>query len=130
MDGDESGGTSDEDYDSHYDLGMAYLEMDLFADAIREYQLAAKSDQLKIKSLEMIGLCFLRQNQPALAIKQLETALKLIDPSSSDALGVRYNLGLAHEQSGNRDAAKAAFEDVYIVDVTFREVAKKMEQLG
>ncbi len=30
-----------DDYRSHYDLGMAYLEMDLLAESIREFQFAS-----------------------------------------------------------------------------------------
>ncbi|MGD8414683.1 MAG: tetratricopeptide repeat protein, partial [Candidatus Latescibacterota bacterium] len=77
---DLGGSESDEsDYRSHYDLGMAYLEMNLFDEAIREYQLASRSPEFQVKSLEMVGLCFLKQNKPQLAIKQLTKGLSQID---------------------------------------------------
>jgi tetratricopeptide (TPR) repeat protein len=115
-----------EDYRSHYDLGMAYLEMNLFTEAVREYQLAARSPEFQTKSLEMVGLCFLKQNQPTLAIKQLNKGLSLIDDSDSEALGIKYNLGLAYEMVGDLEKAQAMFEDVYVVDVTFRDTAEKI----
>jgi tetratricopeptide (TPR) repeat protein len=119
---------SDDDYRSHYDLGMAYLEMDLLSEAIREYQFAAKSPQYQARSLEMIGHCFLKQNQAGLAIKQLTKGLMLVGNDNIEALGIKYNLGLAYEMAGDFEKAKNAFEDVYVEDVTFRDVADKMSK--
>jgi tetratricopeptide (TPR) repeat protein len=124
--GDSTEEASNEDYRSHYDLGMAYLEMNLFTEAVREYQLAARSPEFQTKSLEMVGLCFLKQNQPQLAIKQLTKGLKLIDDNDSEGLGIKYNLGLAYEMVGELDKAQAMFEDVYVVDVAFRDTAEKI----
>jgi tetratricopeptide (TPR) repeat protein len=124
----QDGEMTDEDYRSHYDLGMAYLEMDLLAEAIREYQLSSKSEAYQTRALEMIGICFLRQNRPNLAIKQHTKGLQAINPGDTEALGIKYNLGLAYEMVGDVEQALGAFEDVYVEDVTFREVAKKIEK--
>jgi tetratricopeptide (TPR) repeat protein len=124
--GDGGDGSSEEDYRSHYDLGMAYLEMELFADAVREFQAASNSAQFRVKSLEMIGLCFLRQNQAGLAIKQLTKGLSMVGDSDREALGIKYNLGLAYEMAGDLEKARSQFEDVYVIDVTFRDVSEKL----
>ncbi len=126
-DGELSG---EEDYRSHYDLGMAYIEMDLLSEAIREYQIASKSPQFQVKCLEMIGVCFLKQNQPQLAIRQLTKGLSLIGDESEESMGIKYNLGLAYEMTGDVDSARTHFEDVYVVDVTFRDVAEKIRKLS
>lgn len=128
QDDDDSSG--EEDYRSHYDLGMAYIEMDLLAEAIREYQIASKSPQFQVKCLEMIGVCFLKQNQPQLAIRQLSKGLSLIGNESDESMGIKYNLGLAYEMTGDLDNARTHFEDVYVVDVTFRDVAEKIKKLS
>jgi tetratricopeptide (TPR) repeat protein len=126
----DDGEPGEDDYRSHYDLGMAYMEMDLMSEAIREYQLASKSPQFQVKCLEMIGSCFVRQNQPQLAVRQLTKGLGLVDSDSEDSLGMKYNQGLAYEMMGDLDKARLHFEDVYVVDVTFRDVAEKVEKLG
>jgi len=117
-----------EDYRSHYDLGMAYLEMELIPEAIREFQFAANSSRYQVRSLELIGLCFLKQNQPRLAVKQLEKGLGIVGDVDRDSIGLQYNLGLAYEMMGAREKAKLCFEDVYVLDVTFRDIAEKMKQ--
>jgi len=124
------GESSEEDYRSHYDLGMAYLEMDLLAEAIREYQFASKSPKYQARALEMIGLCFLKQNQASLAIKQLNKGLQAVGDNATESLGIKYNLGLAYEMAGDLEKAKSEFEDVYVEDVTFRDVAQKIEKFS
>jgi tetratricopeptide (TPR) repeat protein len=126
--GSDEGEMTEDDHRSHYDLGMAYLEMDLMAEAIREFQLASKSDTYQSRALEMIGLCFLKQNLPNLAVKQLTRGLQMIGPGETEALGIKYNLGLAYEMVGDVEKALSAFEDVYVEDVTFRDVAEKIEK--
>jgi hypothetical protein len=117
-----------EDYRSHYDLGMAYLEMDLLPEAIREFQFAANAETYQVRCLEMIGLCFLNQNQPRLAIKQLEKGINLVGDVDKESLGLMYNLGLAYEMLGDAEQAKLCFEDVYVVDVMFRDITDKMNK--
>ena len=130
IDDDGSDSSAETDYRSHYDLGMAYIEMDLHTEAIREYQLAAKSPQYQVKCLEMIGLCFIKQNQPQLAIRQLTKGLSLIGNDTEESLGIKYNLGLAHEMVGDLANARTYFEDVYVVDVSFRDVSEKVRRLA
>ena len=120
----------EDDFRSHYDLGMAYLEMALFTEAIKEFQVASRSEQIQIKSIEMIGHCFLMQNNPRLAMKQLLRGLELVKDANSDSLGVHYNLGLAYEMLGDLEKARENYEEVYIVDISFRDIAEKMKKLS
>lgn len=116
------------DFRSHYDLGMAYIEMALYNEAIKELQISARSDQLQLRSLEMIGHCFIVLNNPRLAVKQLQRGLEIARHAGGDSLGIHYNLGLAYEGLGENDKAREHFEEVYIVDVTFRDITEKMKK--
>lgn len=118
----------EDDFRSHYDLGMAYIEMALFDDAVKELQIASRSEQLHLRSIEMIGHCFLMQDNPRLAVKQLERGLMRAGEGAVESLGIHYNLGLAYEMLDEADKAREYFEEVYIVDVTFRDVAEKMKK--
>ncbi len=120
----------EDDHRSHYDLGMAYIEMGLFKDAVRELQISSKSQLLQLQSLEMIGFCFLSIGNPRIAVKQLERGLELSKVSNGDNLGIHYNLGLAFESLGDNENAREHFEEVYIVDVTFRDISEKMKKFS
>jgi len=118
----------EDDYRSHYDLGVAYLEMGLFSEAVREFQFASNSSSYQVRSLEMIGQCFTEQNQPELAIKQLIRGLSRVGGDGRDTLGIKYNLGLAYEMIGEIEKAQSCFEDVYVIDVAFRDVEEKINK--
>jgi tetratricopeptide (TPR) repeat protein len=137
--GSERGGTFAEeitsdvekdDLRSHFDLGMAYLEMGLFTEAIREFQSASRAEEFRLSSMEMIGYCFIKCNQPRLAVKQLTHALEIEKETGAGSLGIHYNIGLAYEMLGEFETAREHFEEVYIVDMSFREVAEKMKKFS
>jgi len=119
-----------DDLRSHYDLGMAYLEMGLFTEAIKDFQIASRCEDLQLSSMEMIGYCFLKNNQARLAVKQLMRALDVANVSGAEKLGIHYNLGMAHEMLGELDSAREHFEEGYIVDMSFRDVSEKMKKLS
>ncbi|MCD6379027.1 tetratricopeptide repeat protein [bacterium] len=117
-----------DDFKSHYDLGMAYIEMALFDEAIKELQISSRSEELNLRSLEMIGHCFIQKRDFRLAVKQLERGAEVFGKSGDDNLGIHYNLGLAYEALGDVEKAREHFEEVYIVDVTFRDIPEKMKK--
>ncbi|MCD6277984.1 tetratricopeptide repeat protein, partial [candidate division WOR-3 bacterium] len=49
---------STEDFSSHYDLGLSYKEMGLIDEAINEFKIAMRGERERLKSLEMLGLCY------------------------------------------------------------------------
>jgi hypothetical protein len=65
---------------------------------------------------------------PRLAVKQLNRGLEIAMNTGGDNLGIHYNLGLAFESLGETEKAREHFEEVYIVDVTFREISEKMKR--
>jgi len=120
---------SGEDHESHYDLGMAYMEMGLHDEAIAEFQIAQKGAPMELKSLEMIALCYLEKNEPGEAIRELARALELPGHGPDETISIRYNLGMAHERLGNLDRALQHFEEVHVLNVDFLRVATKVREL-
>ena len=116
---------------SHFDLGIAFREMGLVDDAIAEFQIASRSKQKRVESIEALGGCFLDKREPAVARTLLMRALG--DPSvahSDDTLrGVLYLLGLACEALGAREEGLRYYQRVYAVDIRFRDVAARIQTL-
>ncbi len=48
-----------DDYNTHYDLGIAYMEMGLFREALSEFEQVLKSPDFRMKAREMLGRCCL-----------------------------------------------------------------------
>jgi len=120
---------SGEDHESHYDLGMAYMEMGLYDEAIAEFRIAQKGGPMELKCLEMIALCLLEKNEAEDAVRELTRALELTGHGPDETISIRYNLGMALERLGNLDKALQYFEEVYLLNVDFFKVATKVREL-
>lgn len=118
-----------EDFQGHYDLGIAYKEMGLVEEAIAEFQIASKGEKERLKSFEMLGICFLDRGEPKFAAKQLERGLSTPGYSDEDYIGLRYNLAQAYELTGEIPSAIKTLEDIYTTDVNFRDVGQRLQTL-
>ncbi len=118
-----------EDYDTRYNLGIAYKEMGLVDEAIAEFQLAAKDEGRLLECSSMLGICFMEKGMPKLAVKWFEKGLKAPDRSDEEYRGLRYDLATAHEAGGDVDKALVLFTDIYGQDANFRDVASKVQEL-
>jgi tetratricopeptide (TPR) repeat protein len=118
-----------EDFQGHYDLGIAYKEMGLVEEAIAEFQIASKGERERLKAFEMLGVCFLERGEPKFAIKQLERGLSTPGYSDEDYIGLRYNLATAYEQAGELPGAVKTLEEIYATDVNFKDVGQRLQSL-
>ena len=118
------------DYDTHFNLGIAYREMGLLDEAIGEFQVAAKEPSHLVLCCSMLGLCFLDKGLPELAIRWYRRGLDTPGVSEDDTLGLLYDLGCAHIGVGDKEAAYKTFVDLYGIDTNYRDVVARIEELG
>src|SRR3970282_217138 len=111
-----------EDFETRYNLGIAYKEMGLIDDAIAESQLAAKDDSRLLECASMLGICFLEKGMPKLAVKWFERGLQAPGRTEAEYQGLRYDLASALEQAGEGGRALALFTELYGQDAMFRDV--------
>ncbi len=119
-----------EDYETRYNLGIAYKEMGLVDEAIAEFQLAAKDDNRLLECASMLGICFLEKGMPKLAVKWFEKGLQAPGRSEDEYQALRYDLASAFEQAGDTARALELFTELYGQDAQFRDVAEKVRRLG
>ncbi|HEX7185710.1 MAG TPA: tetratricopeptide repeat protein [Thermoanaerobaculia bacterium] len=118
------------DYDTHFNLGIAYREMGLLDEAIGEFQLASKDARYLVLCCSMLGLCFLDKGLPELAIKWYRRALEHPGIGEEDQLGMLYDLGNAYMLMGDNATAYKTFVDLYGINTNYRDVVAKLEELG
>jgi len=118
-----------EDYDTRYNLGIAYKEMGLLDEAIAEFQLAAKDEARLLECSSMLGICFMEKGMPKLAVKWFEKGLQAPGRSEEEYAGLRYDLAMAYEADGETKKALSLFTDLYGQDANFRDVAAKVREL-
>jgi tetratricopeptide (TPR) repeat protein len=114
-----------EDYQSHYDLAIAFKEMGLVDEAIAEFQKALGSPANRLPTYEALGQCFLEKNQFKLAASILNRGLH--ENASEDQLvGILYWLGRAAELQNNPAEALGYYQRVFVLDIQFRDIADRM----
>jgi tetratricopeptide (TPR) repeat protein len=124
-----------EDVESHYNLGIAYKEMGLLDEAISEFQKVSKAAEQQKAYLQLfqactlLGLCFVDKGLPQIAVRWYDRALKAPGVDEEGALALRYDMGVAHEQAGDRKAALDCFMEVYGVNVDYRDVSDRIREL-
>jgi tetratricopeptide (TPR) repeat protein len=119
----------DEDFDSHYDLGVAYKEMGLIDEAIAEFQKALRGATQRIRAYEALGQCFIDRNDFETAITVLGRALREPGMEDEDLIGVLYLLGFSSEGSKKPRDAAAYYQRVFAIDIDFRDVSKRLKQM-
>ncbi|MDH3255619.1 MAG: tetratricopeptide repeat protein [Acidobacteriota bacterium] len=120
---------SEEDYETHYNLGIAYREMGLVDEAIGEFQLAAKAPGYLVDCCSLLGSCFLEKGFPDLAIKWYERGLEAPQATENESLGLLYELGNLYLITGDKDVARKTFAEIYGINSNYRDVVAKLEEL-
>jgi tetratricopeptide (TPR) repeat protein len=124
------------DYDTHYQLAVAYQEMGLMEDAIKEFQDAISqigpSDTTRrfFQCSNLLGHCFMQKGMAKLALRWFNRALETPNLSSDEKKGIWYELGEAYVVDGDADSAARYFEQVYAEDVDFRDVGNRLQNLA
>jgi tetratricopeptide (TPR) repeat protein len=118
-----------EDYQSHYDLGVAFKEMGLLDEAIAEFQKALRAPSNRLPTYEAIGLCFIEKDQYAIASTVLARALTDEAYSDESLVGVLYLLGRAAEALHRKEEALSYYQRVFVVDIEFRDIAQRIRGL-
>jgi len=117
------------DPQSHYDLGMTYREMGLFEQAVECFRSAGRDPDFGQRAAEMIGRCMLDQGRFDDAVDEFTRALESLEGQPEAVLGLRFQLGLAHEVAGHSQEALDEFERVYAAQPNYPDVASKIRVL-
>ncbi len=118
-----------ETYEPYYDLGMLFRQEGLKDEAIVEFQNSIKGGGRQLKGFEMLAVSFLEQGDYGLAKEVLSQGLSIRKFLDNEYVGLHYNLGVAHEQLGDFQKALYEYEQVYIIDITYKDVAKRLRDL-
>jgi len=123
------------DYETHYNLGLAYHEMDLFEEALEEFQIAiglCSPDDGTARYLQccnLLGHCFMQKGVPQLAVKWFIQGLGAPNTSDDERQALRFELAAAYERAGDLDRAKDLFTEIYGVNVSYRGVNERLKAL-
>jgi len=118
------------DFQSHYDLGVAFKEMGLLDEAIAEFQKALRAPEGKLRTSEALGGCFFAKGAFGVAESILRRGLELPASGDQERLGVLYWLGRSLEEQGRKAEAKDLYGRVTAVDIRFMDVGGRVKALA
>jgi tetratricopeptide (TPR) repeat protein len=119
-----------DDTATHYDLGIAYMEMGLHAEAIEEFKLCLDRPNKQCTAHTMIGLSYVSKGEMDNAIKHFKLALASPDRKAEEEVDLWFEIGNANELLGKASEALVWYEKVEERNPSFRDVALRIERLG
>jgi len=126
---------SDEDPETHYNLGIAFREMGLLDEAIGELQKACQAfdhghpfPQI-MQTYTWLAQCFLDKGVPEAAVRWYGQALGVPNIDGETRTALNYELASAYETAGDKSSALKHFMDVYGSNIDYRDVAERIKAL-
>lgn len=122
----------EEDFETHYNLGIAYREMGLMDEALGEFALSEKSFSRKLDSISMRALCLADMGREEEAVAKLEEGLELAGEGSAEQKGFLYDLGDFYGRLGRGEESLKMFSRLYALDRSYRDVSSRArpQQMG
>ncbi len=127
--------TEDDDFETSYQTGIAYKEMGMMEDAIREFQTAVKlaspqdSGRRFFGCCNLLGHCFMEKQMPNIALMWYQRGLEAKNLNEAEIHALYYELANAFEIGGDKQKAIEKFEQIYAINVSFRDVGERLQNL-
>ena len=131
----EDSAATDEDPETHYNLGVAFREMGLLDEAIGELQKVCQAVDRGhpfphiMQTYTWLSQCFLDKGVPEAAIRWYEQALKLTTIDAETRTALHYELASSYETAGDKASALNHFMQVYGSNIDYRDVAERIKTL-
>lgn len=117
------------DFQTHYDLGIAYKEMGLSDAALEEFRIASGAPELYREACSMLGLCYWDRGETQEALQWYRAALEAPGGEEVRLSGLRYDLADRLEQTGDVRGAYDLLAQILREEPGYRDVDRRVAAL-
>lgn len=118
-----------DDFETHYDLGIAYKEMGLLEEAIAEFNIAMGERSRVLECTTLVGNCLLELGRPEEAIPYFEKALAMDDTSEAEELALKYEMANMYQSMDEDAKALQYFREIQEVQADYRDLDERIDAL-
>jgi tetratricopeptide (TPR) repeat protein len=119
-----------DDSDSHYNLGIAYKEMMLIDDAIREFEVAAQDPKRECVCRSMIGMIEIERGRMNEAIDAFLLGLNSPNKDPQQETVLCYEIGACYEAKKMNKEALSYYQKAMRRDPNYRDVQERVRRLA
>lgn len=113
----------------HYELGELYFQDNNFDDALEEFEHSRDNPTLRVKSNLYIGRCLVEKHNFSAAIEPWAEAIREMTRMDQEKMEAMYYLGEVYEKLGMNSNALEIYKEIYCSDISFMDVASRIEDL-
>ena len=117
-----------EDYETRYNLGLAYKELGLYEEAIKEFEIASKDPKKEIECYFLISECFKEKGMFKEAIYWLQKAVNRAG-EEEQWLFLKYNLGFLYKEADELEKALHTFKEIFDRKANYKDVVQKIKEI-
>ncbi len=119
---------AEDETETHLNLGIAYREMGLLDEAIGEFLVAEKRG-LSLRATMLLAFCYLEKGRLRRSMEFFQKATQHEKLTRSAFLGMRYDLGIHFEKTGQVEQALNQYKAIEQLQSDYRNVAELIENL-
>jgi len=120
---------SQEDYETRFNLGVAYLEQGLINEAIAEFELASKDKRRAVDCYSVLSYCYRKKKDFTQSLKWLNKALEIAEKGSSQSFGLKYELASLYQEMKDKKKALNLYQEIKKWNPKYRDVSDRIEEL-
>ncbi len=119
-----------EDFDTRYNLGIAYKEMGLLEEAIHEFLISAKQPIKFFDSAGLLGMCFREKGMFDDAINWFQKALNTPERRDEEYLAIKYELLLCYRLKEDIQPAIKMVVEIRKVNPNYRDIDRLYHEIS
>lgn len=112
-----------------FELANIYFELGVGDEAIKRYQRTVHDPGRRPRSLLNLGIAFQKKKQYELALHRFSEGIDFLEIWNEMKANLYYHRADCREEMGDLEEANADFIEIYEKDISFRDVAKRLERL-